>query len=136
MKENEILTQYGQSLDAIQKQLFEDPDINHERIAKNHAQLIALLETLHHVLPVNADRIVQTREFIVSLAKERVQALMVDNPAVIEFWDMFDYLDANESCGVNHSNEKGVFAVNFNHLTQVASEHRQSVNLNSDIKTY
>ncbi|EMK2701238.1 toprim domain-containing protein [Providencia rettgeri] len=134
MKENEILTQYGQSLDAIQKQLFEDPDISHERIAKNHAQLIALLETLHHVLPVNADRIAQTREFIVSLAKERVQALMVDNPAVIEFWDMFDYLDANESCGVNHSNEKGVFAVNFNHLTQVASEHRQSVNLNTDIK--
>lgn len=52
----------------------------------------------------------------------------------MEFWEIFDYLHDNEAFGVNHSSEKGVYAVNFNHIAQVASEYRQSMLLNSDIK--
>ncbi|MFV9997277.1 MAG: hypothetical protein AB8W37_06195 [Arsenophonus endosymbiont of Dermacentor nuttalli] len=44
-----------------------------------------------------------------------------------EFWDMFDYLNQNAPHGVNHSNEDNIFAVNFNHLAQVASEYRQNM---------
>lgn len=47
---------------------------------------------------------------------------------------MFDYLQDNEAFGVNHSVEQGVYVVNFNHIAQVASEHRQSMLLNTDIK--
>nr|WP_282554891.1 hypothetical protein [Providencia stuartii] len=35
---------------------------------------------------------------------------------------------------MNHSSEKGVYAVNFNHIAQVASEYCQSMLLNTDIK--
>nr|WP_285811242.1 phage tail tape measure protein [Xenorhabdus sp. SF857] len=119
---------------TLQAQLFADKAINHERIAKNHAQLIALLETLSLVLPVEAAHIRQTRDFIIELAKQRVQAIQLDQPPVMEFWDMFDYLQDNEPYGVNHSSEPGVYAVNFNHIAQVASEHRQSMLLNTDIK--
>lgn len=52
MKEAAILKQYNERVDGLQAQLFADKAINHERIAKNHEQLIALLETLALVLPV------------------------------------------------------------------------------------
>ena len=52
----------------------------------------------------------------------------------MEFWETFDYLQDNEAHGVNHSTEPGVYAVNFNHIAQVASEQRQSLLLNTDIK--
>ncbi|HGN1753520.1 TPA: hypothetical protein ACKRTC_000617 [Proteus mirabilis] len=68
------------------------------------------------------------------MAKQRVQAIQLDQPQVIEFWELFDYLHDNEVFGVNHSSEKGVYAVNFNHIAQVASEYRQSMLLNTDIK--
>ncbi|MBE8613929.1 bifunctional DNA primase/helicase [Morganella morganii] len=134
MKEDAILKQYTARVDDLQAQLFADKAINHERIAKNHAQLIALLETVSLVLPVKADRIRKTRDFIVELAKQRVQAIQLDQPPVMEFWETFDYLQDNEAHGVNHSTEPGVYAVNFNHIAQVASEQRQSLLLNTDIK--
>ncbi|HGN2570836.1 toprim domain-containing protein [Providencia rettgeri] len=134
MKEAAILKQYNERVDGLQAQLFADKAINHERIAKNHAQLIALLETLALVLPVKAAHIRQTRDFIIELAKQRVQAIQLDQPQVMEFWELFDYLHDNEAFGVNHSSEKGVYAVNFNHIAQVASEYRQSMLLNTDIK--
>lgn len=134
MKEAAILKQYNERVDGLQAQLFADKAINHERIAKNHAQLIALLETLALVLPVKATHIRQTRDFIIELAKQRVQAIQLDQPQVMEFWELFDYLHDNEAFGVNHSSEKGVYAVNFNHIAQVASEYRQSMQLNTDIK--
>lgn len=134
MKEDSILKQYTEQTDNLQAQLFADKAINHERIAKNHAQLIAMLETVSLVLPVKAERIRKTRDFIIGLAKQRVQAIQLDQPPVMEFWETFDYLQDNDANGVNHSAEPGVYAVNFNHIAQVASEHRQSLMLNADIK--
>lgn len=92
------------------------------------------METLALVLPVKDAHIRQTSNFIIELAKQRVQAIQLDQPPVMEFWDMLDYLQDNEPFGVNHSIEQGVYAVNFNHIAQVASEHRQSMLLNTDIK--
>ncbi|MDV5233867.1 MULTISPECIES: hypothetical protein [Providencia] len=75
-----------------------------------------MLETLALVLPVKAAHIRQTRDFIIELSKQRVQANQLDQPQVMEFWELFDYLHDNEAFGVNHSSEKGVYAVNFNYI--------------------
>ncbi|WP_228766765.1 MULTISPECIES: hypothetical protein [Proteus] len=66
MKEATILKQYNERVDDLQAQLFADKAINHERIAKNHAQLIALLETLALVLPVKDAHIRQTVTLLLS----------------------------------------------------------------------
>lgn len=135
LSENAIVTAYEKSLDAIQRQLFDDEAIGHERIAKNHAQLIVLLRTLSGFLPIKQKWIAETEAFIVELAKERVQALEADNTLVTEFWDMFDYLNQNAPHGVNHSNEENIYAVNFNHLAQMASGYRQNMPNLSEIKS-
>lgn len=133
-KEKAILTHFNQAVELLQAQLFENKEIAHDRIAKNHAQIIALLDSLHMVIPINPERVTQTRDFIIELAKQRVQAIQEDNPIVTEFWDMVDYLQDNETFGVNHSNETGVYAINFNHVAQIASENRQPVIINTELK--
>ncbi|MDH2321154.1 hypothetical protein QDQ80_02425 [Providencia rettgeri] len=75
-----------------------------------------MLETLALVLPVKAAHIRQTRDFIIELSKQRVQANQLDQLQVMEFWELFDYLLDNEAFGVNYSSEKGVYAVNFNYI--------------------
>ncbi|MFS1539664.1 MAG: hypothetical protein ACL7BU_14370 [Candidatus Phlomobacter fragariae] len=44
-------------------------------------------------------------------------------------------LSENAPHGVNHSNEDNIYAVNFNHLAQVASEYRQNIPNLSEIKS-
>ncbi|MFS1537803.1 MAG: hypothetical protein ACL7BU_02890 [Candidatus Phlomobacter fragariae] len=48
---------------------------------------------------------------------------------------MFDYLNQNAPHGVNHRNEENIYAVNFNHLAQMASEYRQNMSNLSEIKS-
>lgn len=120
-----LLTDIFQRYEAAEKSLYADPEIHHTRIARNHAQMIALLEVLPSVIPVTGQQIEETRTFITELARQRVKAVQADPDDITEFWAMFDYLDSEDVYGVNHSSQEGVYAVNFNQLTQVASEKRQ-----------
>lgn len=118
---NDICKRY-EEIDQI---LYDDPAIHHTRISRNHAQIIALLEVLPSVIPISSQQIDETRNFIVELAKERVQAVQQDPDDITEFWAMFDYLDDEDMYGVNHATQEGEYAVNFNQLAQIASEKRQ-----------
>ncbi|WGL95593.1 toprim domain-containing protein [Arsenophonus nasoniae] len=125
IKAETIFKQACQRYEVIDQQLYADPAINHTRIARNHAQIIAFLEMLSHVIPITSQQIEETRAFIVQLARERVKAVQEDPDDINEFWAMFDYLDSEDIFGVNHASEIGIYAVNFNQLAQVASEKRQ-----------
>ncbi|HEN3438260.1 TPA: toprim domain-containing protein [Yersinia enterocolitica] len=125
LKEREILEKFFAGYQVIDTEIEAHPDVQHIRIAKNHAQIIALLEALPLILPLEPGHIRQTREAITQLAAERVQSIQKDHPMVQEFWETFDYLDSREPCGINHSPEPGTIAINFNHFIQVANEHRQ-----------
>ncbi|ELN2578722.1 toprim domain-containing protein [Enterobacter kobei] len=127
MREKEIMQAYGQGYERARRELESNPDIRHIRIAKNHAQLTGLMEALALVVPVSVDRIEETRTAITALAVERCQALKRDHPLVQEFWELFDYLDELTPYGINHSPKENEIAVNFNHMVQVASEHRQHI---------
>ncbi|WP_231619292.1 hypothetical protein [Proteus vulgaris] len=136
MKEAAILNQYNERVDRLQTLLFADKTINHERIAKNHAQLIASLETLALVLPVKDAHIRQTRNFIIELAKQRVQPFSWINRQLWNFGICLIIYKIMSHLGLIIVFEQGVYTVNFNHIAQVASEHRQFMLLNTDIKTY
>lgn len=120
-----LLAEFFKRYEDAEKILYDNPDIHHTRIARNHAQIIALLEVLPHVIPVTEQQVNETRDFIVELAKQRVKAVQNDADDIAEFWAMFDYLDSEDSYGVNHSAQKGEYAVNFNQLVQIANEKRQ-----------
>lgn len=125
LKEQEILEKFFALFPVIYDQIDAHPEIQSIRIAKNHAQLAALLEILPLILPLDTEHLRETREAITQLAVERMKAIQSDQPKVQEFWESFDYLDAHDPRGVNHSPEPGAIAVNFNHFVQVANEHRQ-----------
>lgn len=127
MREKEIMKVFGQGYERARGELESNTNIRHIRIAKNHAQLVGLLEALALVVPVPVERIEKTREAITALAVERCQALKKDHPLVQEFWELFDYLDELAPYGINHSSDEGEIAVNFNHLEEVAAAHRQRI---------
>ncbi len=120
-----LFTEICQRYEEIEKVLYAEPDIHHTRIARNHAQIIALLEILPQIIPLSVEQLGETTDFIVELAKERVKAVQQDPDDINEFWAMFDYLDSEDVYGVNHASQENTFAVNFNQLAQIASEKRQ-----------
>lgn len=126
-KENEVLQEYEMQYMRARTEMANHADIRHKRVTKTHSQLIGLLMALALVVPVSPARIAETRNYIFTLAAERQRALSLDHPMVQEFWEMFDYLDAQEPYGMNHAADdmSGEVAVNFNHFEEVANARRQ-----------
>ncbi|WP_312156296.1 toprim domain-containing protein [Lelliottia nimipressuralis] len=124
-KETEVLQEYDQHYHAAMEEMASRDDIRHRRVIKTHSQLIGMLHALALVVPVHVDRLTATRNYILSIAAERQSTLNLDHPLVQEFWDLFDYLNAQEPFGIDHSEEKGEVAINFNHFEEMASYYRQ-----------
>lgn len=100
-----------------------------ERISKNHAQLLALLDGLRLVVPLSDAQVSATQRQIITMAIERQASISSDHPAVAEFWEVYDYLESLDSDGpvVNHSVEAGQIAINLNEFAERAAEHRQKL---------
>lgn len=99
-----------------------------ERITKNHAQMLALLDCLRLVVPLTDTQISTTQRQIVRMAIERQASISADHPAVAEFWEVFEYLETiGTDPVVNHSKKPDVIAINLNEFCERAAEHRQKV---------
>ncbi len=100
-----------------------------ERINKNHAQLLALLDCLRLVLPLSEPQISHTRTQIIRMAIERQSSISSDHPVVTEFWEVYEYLEGLDADGpvVNHSKKENTIAINLNDFVKCAAEHRQKV---------
>ena len=100
-----------------------------ERINKNHAQLLALLDCLRLVLPLSEPQISHTRTQIIRMAIERQSSISSDHPVVAEFWEVYEYLEGLDADGpvVNHSKKDHTIAINLNDFVKCAAEHRQKV---------
>lgn len=125
-REAQILQVVDEVYATENDRLYGHPDIRHTRIAKNHAQMIALIRALPCVLDVPVDRIEATCRALEGMAIERVRAVSRDLPAVLEFWDNFDYLNSRVRYGVNHfgqDNKKDI-AISFPHLMRAAAIER------------
>lgn len=132
-----LLAEYDKHLAIAQQQFKAQGIIKTNRISLNHAQIQALLAVLPMVVPVSPERIQECWKYVITLAEERQRALNQDHPLVQEFWEMFDYLDSQESAGMNHSSvsEPNEIAVNFNHFEEIAAHYRQRLNFTMvDIK--
>ncbi|WNI86530.1 toprim domain-containing protein [Citrobacter portucalensis] len=132
-----LLAEYDKHLAIAQQQFKAQGIIKTNRISLNHAQIQALLAVLPMVVPVPPERIQECWKYVITLAEERQRALNQDHPLVQEFWEMFDYLDSQESAGMNHCSvsEPNEIAVNFNHFEEIAAHYRQRLNFTMvDIK--
>ncbi|WP_296250351.1 toprim domain-containing protein [Pseudomonas sp. UBA4194] len=100
-----------------------------ERIVKNHAQLLSLLDSLRQIVPLSDYQVSAVQRCIVSMAIERQASISADHPVVAEFWEVYDYLQGLDAEGpvVNHSNNEDLIAINLNEFAERAAEHRQKL---------
>lgn len=126
MKESSVMQTVREQVPIYEQQLLALPEIRTVRIAKNHAQLHALVDALVHVVPLTKQQLKAAHAEIQSMAKERQLAINADHPIVVEFWELYEYLN-NTAGGLNHSRNEGLIAVNLNDFAKEAAEKRQKV---------
>ncbi|MBD9483877.1 toprim domain-containing protein [Pseudomonas sp. PDM14] len=100
-----------------------------ERISKNHAQMLALLDCIRLMVPLSDAQVSATQRQIVRMAIERQGSISADHAAVAEFWEVYDYLEGLDADGpvVNHSKKPDLIAINLNEFAERAAEHRQKL---------
>ena len=67
------------------KRLIEQPDIKSGRIAKNHAQMMALAEGLKSIIGMSDEQFAAVIEELRTMAVARQQAIGADHPVVANF---------------------------------------------------
>jgi ssDNA-binding Zn-finger/Zn-ribbon topoisomerase 1 len=126
MKESIVMQTVREKVPVYEQKLLALPEIRTVRIAKNHAQLHALVDALAQVVPLKNHQVEAAHAEIQSMAKERQLAINADHPIVVEFWELYEYLN-NIAGGLNHSRNDGLIAVNLNDFAKEAAEKRQKV---------
>lgn len=98
------------------------PEVKHIRIAKNHGQMMALVDALAALVDMPREWRDETIRTLAEAAKERQRAIGADHPLVEEFWDLYDYLGDDK---LNHSRDPKLIAINLPHLQRIAAQHGQ-----------
>ncbi|MCC7005533.1 MAG: hypothetical protein IT497_02670 [Ottowia sp.] len=83
--EAKIIATFAEKVTYYERQLQALPEIKSMRIAKNHAQLMALVDALALVQALSAEQIEVTHQYITSMAIARQQAINSDHPVCKSF---------------------------------------------------
>lgn len=127
LHEVDILARFAERQPIYDKALQARAEIRTQRVAKNHAQIMALVDCLPLVVPVTEAMCKAAVALLADLAVERQQALNSDHPMVQEFWELFEYIEGDmEADGyrptLNHSRNRDQIAINLNHFEQVCAD--------------
>ncbi|WP_122587134.1 toprim domain-containing protein [Pseudomonas viridiflava] len=126
--EPKVMARFAERYPYHRDQLRAKRTLASARVIKNHSMMLALLDCLSLILPLEQTMIEATQRELVSMAHERQSAISLDLPEVIEFWNVYEYLESLSSDPVvNHSKKPDVIAINLNEFARVAAEHRQRV---------
>jgi len=131
--EAQVMAKFAERVRVHEQHLRKLKDIRVERIIKNHSQLMALVDCLRLVCPLDDNHVATTQQALMTMALERQAAISADHPLVAEFWEVYEYLESlGEGPQVNHSTDPKLIAINLNEFAEKASEHRQNL---ADLKT-
>lgn len=126
--EVKVLERFAERVKFFEAALREKKDIRIERVIKNHAQMLAMLDCLRLVLDIPEHMVRDTREAIVAMAEERQGAISADHVVVNEFWEVYEYLEGtSDQAVVNHSREPNLIAINLNEFAAKAAHHSQKL---------
>jgi hypothetical protein len=94
------------------------PGIRNGRLAKNHAQLAAMLDAMRLVVTNLTDfQVEQAQAFVLTMLEERQRAVETDHPHVEWFWERFDYLNnpvnSTNTAPLDHSRSPDVHAISL-----------------------
>lgn len=127
--EKVFLETYKSQLTQLEQE-FHASGVNHIRIAYCYSQIMALINAVaQHIIPaITQDTLTQTKQLLITLAKNRVTQLAADHPEVEKFWEVYDYLENLANHPVNHHKaEATTVAIHLNEFYEKASINRQSL---------
>ncbi|KQW12003.1 toprim domain protein [Pseudomonas sp. Root401] len=131
--EGQVMAKFAERVAVHEQRLRQLKEIRVERIIKNHSQIMALVDCLCLICPLDENQRVTTHQALTAMALERQSAISADHPLVAEFWDVYEYLESlGEGPQVNHSIDPKLIAINLNDFAEKASDHRQNL---ADLKT-
>ncbi len=126
--EGKVLETFRAQVKVHEQALRELKEIRIERIIKNHAQLLALVDCLKLIVPLTDRQHAGAQRELVAMALARQTAVNADPAEVAEFWEAFDYLQGlSEDPVVDHSKKPDVIAVNLNEFCERAADHKQKI---------
>ncbi|MBK1874610.1 toprim domain-containing protein [Marinobacter sp. 1-3A] len=138
--ENKIMKLVKDRSPIYERALAELPDIRIHRIAKNHGQMMSLVDCLGpeglKLLPESF--LEPARELVQKMAQERQSAVNADHPMVQEFWEAFDYIEGlSGTPTLNHYGIDGqLIAVNLKHFEHVCAENKLRIPPISELKRH
>ena len=138
--ESKIMRLVKDRAPTYERALAELPDIRIHRIAKNHGQMMALVDGLGpeglKLLPESF--LEPARELVQKMAQERQSAVNADHPMVQEFWEAFDYIEGlSGTPTLNHYGIDGqLIAVNLKHFEHVCAENKLRIPPISELKRH
>ncbi|SCU94436.1 conserved hypothetical protein [Cupriavidus necator] len=137
LKEQDILESFAERMPVYQDHLAKHPDVKHPRLVKNHAQIMAMVDCLGHVLPLPKDYRDAAVRQLTTMTVERQQAIGADHPMVQEFWELYDHIESAEEdhAVLNHARgDGGTIAISLRHFEQVANDRRLNLPPLTDLK--
>lgn len=113
-----VLEIVEQATPVYADQLMAMPEVKSVRIAKNHGQMMALVDALRLVVKFSDEQLSATHAALVRLAIERQQAINADHPFVQAFWELFEHIDgvnnrSHDDQSINHSRDDAYIAINL-----------------------
>ena len=109
--------------------LSDNPQIKQQRIVHNHAQLMALVDALRHVVKFSDEAYLAVLNEITDMAIARQAAINDDHPRIQEFWEVVDFIESKDDTTalLNHSREADLIAINLNEFVAKADAFRQQI---------
>lgn len=131
LREKQLLELMDQSVEAYEPRLMADEAIHSLRIAKCHAQLLALLNCLGpQGLNLFNDQVIDLATGLVwQMARDRQQAINADHPLVADFWEAYDYIEGlRADPTLNHYGAgTGQIAINLKEFERYCGDHKLRV---------
>ncbi|MBL4766409.1 MAG: toprim domain-containing protein [Rhodobacteraceae bacterium] len=121
-----------------EQQLMKLDGLKSVRIAKNHGQLLALVDALGELVSLTDMQMEEIYQTVCDLALERQDTIIADHPIVREFWETYDFLNGGGegSQVLNHSRNDREIAINLNHFVRIATYQKQQIPLLTDLKRH
>ncbi len=133
MAEKAVLETFKRNSAKYEAEMLSRPEIRTNRIAKTHGQLMALVDGFADLVAMPPAWRKETMAALFAAAVERQRAIMADHEIVAGFWEMYDYIGADQ---LNHSRDPNLIAVNLNHVQQVAAMNKQNLADLGDLKKH
>lgn len=141
--EAEVMTAMVRLTEQHTRHLLEQDGVHKPRLAKNHAQLLAMAQVMRRLVPITDEQFALVQQQLLAMTRERQQSINADHPLVQEFWEAFDYLNGlpmatpsgpKDLPRLDHSRDLQQIAVNLNEFVELANLHRQQIPLLAELK--